>query len=404
MAYLEDLKQAEISLRAMSIVYTTILSLVPMLAFIFSLLKAFGVQNRLAPLLEHFLEPIGDQAAVLSGQILGFVNNLDVRLLGFVGLVLLIYTMLRLMYKVQKSLDHVWGISNAPGMVKRVADYLILGLIGPLLLLSLLTAAAGLNETVLATDFLKIYAVSATYTWILSQLPFIFIAVGLSFIYWFMPNCEVRLLCAVIAGVLAAFFWKGTGIFFAYCIASSSSYNVYAGFASAMLFVVWLYLSSLIFLFGARLAFYLQYPEQMRPEARQLIRGGRALETAGLSVLAEIADRHYNELPAVTSEALSKSLMMSRRTLHALLQAFEQEGLIVKDSAETPGYLPAVPFEEVSISRALQAIRRMDAATVLPTSVEVEAISTKLDDVIDGKFAEVPIKALLKQSKNSVEK
>ena len=100
MAYLEDLKQAEISLRAMSIVYTTILSLVPMLAFIFSLLKAFGVQNRLAPLLEHFLEPIGDQAAVLSGQILGFVNNLDVRLLGFVGLVLLIYTMLRLMYKV----------------------------------------------------------------------------------------------------------------------------------------------------------------------------------------------------------------------------------------------------------------------------------------------------------------
>ena len=176
MAYLEDLKQAEISLRAMSIVYTTILSLVPMLAFIFSLLKAFGVQNRLAPLLEHFLEPIGDQAAVLSGQILGFVNNLDVRLLGFVGLVLLIYTMLRLMYKVQKSLDHVWGISNAPGMVKRVADYLILGLIGPLLLLSLLTAAAGLNETVLATDFLKIYAVSATYTWILSQLPFIFIA------------------------------------------------------------------------------------------------------------------------------------------------------------------------------------------------------------------------------------
>ena len=99
-AFAHDIQQAEISLRAMSLVYTTILSLVPMLAFCFSLLKAFGVHDRMAPLLQHFLQPIGDQAGELTGQILIFVNNLDVALLGFVGLVLLIYTMLRLMYKV----------------------------------------------------------------------------------------------------------------------------------------------------------------------------------------------------------------------------------------------------------------------------------------------------------------
>jgi len=123
-ALADDVRNAEISLRAMSLVYTTILSLVPMLAFSFSLLKAFGVHDRMAPMLQLFLQPIGADANRLSSQILSFVNNLDVALLGFVGLVLLIYTMLRLMYKVQKSLDHTWDMSELPSLGKRIADYL----------------------------------------------------------------------------------------------------------------------------------------------------------------------------------------------------------------------------------------------------------------------------------------
>jgi len=398
LALLSDLQKAEISLRGMSLVYTTILSLVPMLAFSFSLLKAFGVHDRLAPVLEHFLAPIGAQAGVLTGQILGFVNNLDVRLLGFVGLILLIYTMLRLMYKVQKSLDHCWEVKDSPNLIKRIADYLTLGLLGPLLMMSLATAAAGFNNSVLETGVLQIGVVSALYTWLLSGLPFILIAIGLSFIYWFMPNCEVKLFAAIIAGVIAAFFWKGTGMLFTSFVATSSQYNIYAGFASALLFIIWLYLSWLIFLFGARLAFYSQYPEQMRPEARQLIRGGRALENAGLSVLAEIAQRHYDQVSAPSMEQLAKSLRLSRQTLHALLQTFENDGLLVRSNADIPRYLPAVPFEEVSVARAISAVRHMDAVTVLPMSGAVSSLSERLDAVIDEKFADVAIKSLVDQS------
>ncbi len=395
-AFADDMQQAEISLRAMSLVYTTILSLVPMLAFSFSLLKAFGVHDRMAPMLQLFLQPIGDQANILSGQILTFVNNLDVALLGFVGLVLLIYTMLRLMYKVQKSLDHTWEMSQTPKLGKRIADYLTMLLVGPLLLLSLITAASGLNESVLATEVMQINFISSIYAWFLSSLPSVFIAVGLTFVYWFMPNCQVRFIAAAIAGVIAAFLWKGSGLLFTNFIASSSQYKIYAGFASVMLFLVWLYLSWLIFLFGSRLAFYLQHPEQMRPESRLPISGGQMIEKAGLSVLACIARNHYAEKPPLSQSQLSRQLQLSHVTLQPLLSEFEIDGLITKNNEDSPGYLPAVPFEQIPLARAIHLIRKMHAKKFLSGDEKIDQLMLDIDQVIDQRFEKMTLKNLVK--------
>ena len=133
----------------------------------------------------------------------------------------------------------------------------------------------------------------------------------------------------------------------------------------------------------------------MRPEARQLIRGGRALQNAGLSVLGEIAQSHYDQTEAPTMEQLAKSLRLSRKTLHALLKTFENDGLLTRSNANTPAYLPAVPFEEVSLARAINAVRHMDAETVLPLSPSVVAMSARIDTVIEENFSDVKIKALI---------
>ena len=80
-----DMIQGQLTLRAMSLVYTTLLSLVPLLAISFSILKAFGVHNRIEPFLQGLLEPLGEEGAEITEQIIGFVNNIQVGLLGFVG-------------------------------------------------------------------------------------------------------------------------------------------------------------------------------------------------------------------------------------------------------------------------------------------------------------------------------
>ena len=55
-----DIADGQLTLRAMSLVYTTLLSLVPLLAVSFSVLKGFGVQNELKPILLNFLAPMGE--------------------------------------------------------------------------------------------------------------------------------------------------------------------------------------------------------------------------------------------------------------------------------------------------------------------------------------------------------
>ncbi len=87
-----DLMDGMITLRAMSLVYTTLLSLVPLLAVSISVLKGFGVHDQLEPTLARILAPMGEQSAELSARIVGFVENMKIGVLGALGLVLLIYT------------------------------------------------------------------------------------------------------------------------------------------------------------------------------------------------------------------------------------------------------------------------------------------------------------------------
>ena len=96
-----DLLDGQISMRAMSLVYTTLLSLVPLLALAFSLLKGVGAHNNLQPVLQEFLAPLGPQGADLARNIVAFVENIKVGVLGAFGVVLLIYTVLSMIQKIE---------------------------------------------------------------------------------------------------------------------------------------------------------------------------------------------------------------------------------------------------------------------------------------------------------------
>ncbi len=74
-ALLRDMFMGQLMMRSMSLVYTTLLSIVPLIAFSFSVLKGFGVHNELEPWLFEFLEPLGEQGAEITRQVIGLVDN-----------------------------------------------------------------------------------------------------------------------------------------------------------------------------------------------------------------------------------------------------------------------------------------------------------------------------------------
>ncbi|HSG10902.1 MAG TPA: YhjD/YihY/BrkB family envelope integrity protein, partial [Gammaproteobacteria bacterium] len=143
-----ELLGGELNLRAMSLVYTTLLSMVPLLAVSFSVLKGFGFHARLETyLFGIMLEPLGPSGAEVAATIMGFVDNVKVGMLGSLGFALLIYTVVALVQKIEAAFNFVWQIDRLRSMSQRFSNYLSVITIGPALLFS----AVGITATMLNT-------------------------------------------------------------------------------------------------------------------------------------------------------------------------------------------------------------------------------------------------------------
>jgi membrane protein len=92
-----------LALHATSLVYTSLLSLAPLLAVSFSVLKSFGVHNQLEPFLLEVLAPLGDKSAEIVAAIIGFVESISVGVLGVIGFVALFYTVVSLLEKIEQT-------------------------------------------------------------------------------------------------------------------------------------------------------------------------------------------------------------------------------------------------------------------------------------------------------------
>jgi membrane protein len=139
-ALIRDVLRGDLTLRGMSLVYTTLLSVVPLIAVSFSVLKGLGYHRELEPVLYTFLEPLGDRGYELTSQIMTFVDNVRGDVLGSLGVIFLLYTTLSMIQKVEESFNFVWRVAQPRSFMRRVSEYLSVMVIGP----AVIVAAFGL--------------------------------------------------------------------------------------------------------------------------------------------------------------------------------------------------------------------------------------------------------------------
>ena len=214
-----DVLSGGLNLRAMSLVYTTLLSIVPLLAVSFSVLKVFGVHHEVAPFLRDFFAPLGADGVQLANDIVAFVESVQVGVLGAVGVSLLFYTAASLMYKIEMSLNFVWHIDTLRSFGRRLSGFLSVMLVGPILVFSALGITASLKSTTVVRAIARIEPFGQ-FLHVLSQLlPYFLVWVAFVFLYLFVPNTRVRFRTALVGGVVAAILWQTAGLFFAWTLA-----------------------------------------------------------------------------------------------------------------------------------------------------------------------------------------
>ena len=357
-ALLKDIQDNQLNLRAMSLVFTTFLSLVPLLAFSFSILKAFGVHNQMEPMLLQLLEPLGSQGIQITARIVEFVANMKVAVMGAFGLLILIATIISLTHKVEEAFNFTWRVETSRNFMERFSHYISIIVVGPILMFS----ALALSASVMNTDFIQqlsdispFGSVIASFT---KNAPILLIIMAFSFSYWFIPNTVVRAKAALIGGFIAGSLWQLAGWAFAsYVAASSQQTAIYSVFASLFFFFIWMYVGWMVLLIGSRIAYYIQHPDEARYQHYSRHLASKDQENLSIAIMQAIATRHYQQASPYSIETLQQHLKIPIPLLQTCLQLLVFHKFLSCDQYQPAHYLLIRPLSDTCVDDILQAVR-----------------------------------------------
>ena len=355
-AVARDWLGGEISVRAMSLAYTTLLSLVPLMVFIFSILKGLGARGDLYYLLHQFFRPLGQAANELTETVIQFVNNMRGDVLGSIGLGFLVYTVITTIQKIEASFNFVWRVQRPRSFARRFTEYLSFMILGPVLLAVAVGLLGSAEHSPVAQWLNAVTPLAWAMTVLGHVVPYVIVAGVFTFIYAYIPNTRVELRSAVIGGVTAGVIWDLVGqVFTAAIVYSSQMMAVYTGFAIVLTTLIWVYVNWLILLIGAQLAFYVQFPQYLRIGQDLIELTGNSREQAGLSVMTLIG-RNFTEGTGYWSgNALAAELDIPSTALAPVLACLERGGLIV--ATEKEQFLPARAVAGISLIDIIEAVR-----------------------------------------------
>jgi membrane protein len=352
-AVLRDLAGGDINLRAMGLVYTTVLALIPAVALSFVVLRAFGLHRGLEPLLLEFFSPVGSGAQDLTRRVMRFADTVRTGLVGSIGLLLLLATLMDTVRKVEDAFNFVWRVAKPRGLARRLAEYAGLLLAGPVVVVGVIAFST------LALDSANSLAVQEAPLLVrVTQLairlaPYAIVTLLFWALYVVIPNTRVRPGPSLVGALSAGVLWAAAGKLFTAVVVYTSRFTlIYAGFALGGAFLLWTYLGWLILLSGARLAFYLQNPAWLRLGLRQLQLSALEQERLGLAILLHIGAHSR----PVSFDSLCQSLDAPGSAVSDTLTRLARDGLIQGAEEGLPAL--ARPAETITVQEALSALRR----------------------------------------------
>jgi membrane protein len=374
-ALLRDFGRGELGLRAMSLVFSTLFAIVPLIAVAFSALKAFGYHRELEPALYEFLRPLGPQGHELATSIMGFVENVQGTLLGTVGFAFLLYTVISLVQKVEEALNFVWDVERPRSLARRMSEYLVVALVGPVVATFAMVLLASIEASEAVSRLSGLATGDAGMLGRAHPTPYVLVIALFAFVYVYMPNTRVRPGPAAVGAVFGGLLWGAVGALFArIVIYSAKTAAVYAGFAVVLLLLVWLYLSWLILLLGAQLSFYVQHPEHLRSGHEEIPLTGALRERLALSVMFLVGERFLAGGERWTISGLADRLNVPGTALDGVVSALQEHGLALDVEDDTVA--PARDLAAIRLDDIVDAVRhgssdpRRSAARAVPAADE----------------------------------
>ncbi len=391
-------------LRASALTYYSLLSIVPVLAMIFGIAKGFGFEKTLEGLLYENLE--GQEQVI--GRVVDFAHtllqNVKGGLVAGIGLLILFYTIIKILSQIESAFNDIWGIKNARSLGRKITDYLSLMLISPFLFFvsSTITVVINSGAKLIIEKISLLAAFSPIIFFMLKLLPYGVIWVLFSFIYIFIPNTKVHLRSGIMAGIIAGTLY----VVFQYAYINFqigvAKYNaIYGSFAALPLFIIWLQLSWVIVLFGAELAFAHQNVDtyEFEPDCENIsIRYKRLLS---LRIVHLLIKQFLNGEKGWSAAQISHNLEIPIRLVQQIIFELISSGILSEvkfsESGEV-GYHPARDPDTMTIKYVIDALERQGSDNIpVAQSEELDRLSESLNafnDLIEKSSANKCLKEI----------
>lgn len=390
-AIVRDLIQGQLSLRAMSLVFTTVIGFFPLLALTFAVLKGLGVHNALEPTLLTLLQPLGERSNEFTAQILSYVDAIQVQLIGFTSVGLLLYFALDMMRKIESSFNYIWAVKRGRSWSSRISEYLFAVIVSPLLLFLSISITSSVN-TSLFERFLENLSYGSVIIEVTAFLaPALLMSLAFAFAYSFLPNTKVQFSSAFIGGIVTTIIWKLMGSVFQGFFIASARESIYLAFATAVAVMFFAYIGWLVALIGSSIAFYHQYPAKART-GREIQKLSIAQQEELSMTIASIIINRFNQGLKPFSEAeLLEALSGNPLVIEHALQALEEIGLISKTNDSPARFLPTKSVNDCTLLEIWRALRSYNADPLEKTGnskdlQRIQEFQSQLDGLIESQL------------------
>lgn len=352
-------KEDNILLRSSALTFYTLISIVPIIAMAFGIAKGFGFEEKLDKSIQQYFEHQQQVSDLLIEFSHSFLNNAKGGLVAGLGLIMLFWSVMKVLGNIELSFNAVWGIKTPRTLVRKFAEYLSIMLIAPVFIvlssgLTILFSSVGQNLFA-ADNGLNLLGPIVQY--LIKLSPYVLIWFLFTFIYVAIPNTKVKIKYALVAGIIAGSSFNILEWFYFNFQIGAVQYNaVYGSFAALPLFLVWVQSSWIIVLFGCEIAFAGQHVKRYEYE-KEINNISVAHKKKITLVIIFHLNRHFNNgESAITANSFCEQLKLPIRLVQGILNDLIKTGIaseIIDETTENTKYALARTLNHLKISEII---------------------------------------------------
>jgi len=389
------------AIRASSLTFYTLLSIVPVAALAFGIAKGFGFDKLLE---KEVLESFAGQEEVVL-KIIDFAHSLLENtkggLIAGIGIVLLFWSVIKVLHHIENTLNHIWSVGPR-SFGRKFSNYLAIMLICPILIIvsSSVNVYITSQVTTITGKIALLEMVSPLIFKSLTILPYGLTWFMFTLIYLVMPNLRVNLSSGILAGILSGTFFHLAQTIYISAQINVAKYNaIYGSFAALPLFLIWLQVSWLIVLLGAEISYAHQNVAnyEFEPDHQKASLAFKKL--LALQITHLLANKFKNGENPATAQQISQHLTIPPRLTHQILADLVDSGILSATSSNKKreaAFQPARDINTLSIGFIIDALEDKGENNLnVARTRELEILSESLRSFRD-EVSKTPANRLLK--------